>query len=594
MAFDNNFIDELKMQIDIVDVVGRHVDLKRTGANYKGLCPFHSEKTPSFIVNEEKQIFNCFGCGEKGDVIKFVESYNKVPFMEAVEMLCKEYGIKMPEYSQNRKKVNYDKFYEINAKAGRFFYNELGVKGNPGLSYLYKRGITKDTITKWGLGFAPASGHALVDYLRAEKVEDKDMITLGLAAIGKSGELYDKFRNRVMFPIMNTQDNVIGFGGRAVEDIKPKYLNSNESDVFLKKNNLFGLNINKRDVSDQNKIIIVEGYMDVISLWQNGVKNAVASLGTALTDNQAKLVSRYTKNVVLSYDSDNAGVAAATRGIDIMSSAGIKAKVLSIADGKDPDEYINKYGKSSFEKLIEEAIPGTDFKLNILKKEFDLSNDRGVLDYIERVVPILKSLSPVEQDIYIKKLAKEFNVSDHAILMAVQSESSDAKNSKATSYRTSNRSEKDLADKYLKIELSFLILLIKNPKYINRIIEDKIEFRTLLGQKIYNAIELFLKNNQVDSNGIEEKLLFQSMDPDDEKMLSKYLTNIVIGPDDEEFYNQIYKNYILDKYKEKRIMLSNDLAVAEKMQQTEEMDKIANEILEIDSLIQKTTGGENA
>lgn len=594
MAFDNNFIDELKMQIDIVDVVGRHVDLKRTGANYKGLCPFHSEKTPSFIVNEEKQIFNCFGCGEKGDVIKFVESYNKVPFIEAVEMLCKEYGIKMPEYSRNRKKVDYDKFYEINAKAGRFFYNELGVKGNPGISYLYNRGITKETITKWGLGFAPASGHALVDYLRSENVDDKDMITLGLAAIGKSGELYDKFRNRVMFPIMSTQDYVIGFGGRAIEDIKPKYLNSNESEVFLKKNNLFGLNINKRDISDLNKIIIVEGYMDVISLWQNGVKNAVASLGTALTDNQAKLVSRYTKNVVLSYDSDNAGVAAATRGIDIMTSAGIKAKVLSITDGKDPDEYIKKFGKANFEKLVEEAIPGTDFKLNILKKEFDLSNDMGVLDYIDRIVPILKSLSPVEQDIYIKKLSNEFNISDHAILMAVQSNTSDTRRTSASSPRVSIMTERDTTDKYLKIELSFLILSIKNPKYFNRIIEDKIEFRTSFGQKIYNAIELFIKNNQVDSNGIDENLLFQNIDPDDEKILSKYLDSIVIGPDDEEFYNEIFKNYILDKYKEKRIMLSNDLAVAEKMQQAEEMDKITNEIMEIDNLIRKTTGGENA
>lgn len=594
MAFDSNFIDELKMQIDIVDVVGRQVDLKRTGANFKGLCPFHSEKTPSFVVNQEKQIFNCFGCGEKGDVIKFVESYNKIPFMEAVEMLCKEYGIKMPEYRSNKKSIDYDKYYEINAKAGRFFYNELGVKGNPGLKYLYNRGITKDTITKWGLGFAPASGHALVDYLRSEKIEDKDIITLGLAAVGKNGELYDKFRNRVMFPIINTQDKVIGFGGRAIEDIKPKYLNSNESEVFLKKNNLFGLNINKRDVSDQDKIVIVEGYMDVISLWQNGITNAVASLGTALTENQAKLVSRYTKNVILSYDSDNAGTAATQRGIDIMSSAGIKAKVLLIDDGKDPDEYIKKYGKSSFEKLIDNSIPGTEFKLNIFKKDYDLSNDMEVLNYIERVVPILKGLSPVEQDIYIKKLSNEFNVSEHAILMSVQSDTENTKKSLPNISANAARNNKEISDKYLKIELSFLALAIKNPKYFTRINEAEIKFRTSLGEKLYSIIDKYIQDNQGNSESIDEKALFQNLDPEDERSLINEFKHIKVGADDEEFFNEILNNYSLDLCKEKRIILSNELAVAEKMGQIDDMDRIAQELIDLDIQIQNITGGENA
>lgn len=593
MSFDYNFIDELKMQINIVDVVGRNVDLKRSGSNYKGLCPFHSEKTPSFIVNEEKQIFNCFGCGEKGDVIKFVESYNKISFMEAVEMLCKEYGIKIPEYSSNRKSINYNKYYEINAKVGRFYYNELGRKGNQGIAYLYNRGIKKETITKWGLGYAPASGHALVDFLRTEKVDDNDMIKLGLAAIGKSGELYDKYRNRVIFPIMNTQDNVIGFGGRAIEDIKPKYLNSNESEVFIKKNNLFGLNINKRDIIEKNKIVIVEGYMDVISLWQNGVKNAVASLGTALTENQAKLVSRYTKNVILSYDSDNAGIAATQRGIDIMSTAGIKARILSIDDGKDPDEYIKKYGKLSFENLIESSIPGTEFKLNLLKEDFNLNDDMGVLDYIDKVVPILKPLSPVEQDIYIKKLSNEFNISEHAIHMAVQSDSINSKSKNSHSSNTFSRFSSDLSDKNLKIELSLLVLSMKNYKYFDKIKSDNIEFKTSLGQKLFSLIEKYIETNNFDSMGIDEDEIFKNIDPDDEKLFLKYFKSIRIGPDDQEFYEEIVKNYSLNLYKEKRMILSNELAVAEKIGEQSEMDKIAKKIIDVDNLIQNITGGEN-
>lgn len=333
--------------------------------------------------------------------------------------------------------------------------------------------------------------------------------------------------------------------------------------------------------------------MDVISLWQNGVTNAVASLGTALTENQAKLVSRYTKNVILSYDSDNAGIAATQRGLDIMSAAGIKAKVLSIDDGKDPDEYIKKYGKSDFEKLIESSIPGTEFKLNILKKDFNLSDDMGVLDYIERIVPVLKNLSPIEQDIYIKKLANEFNISENAILMAVQSDTENSRTKPKYISKKVLSSDSNSSDKYLKTELSLMALSMKNPKYFDRIKNEKIEFKTTLGLMLFETIDKYLQTNQVDSSGIDESVLLRNFDPDDEKVILKYLEKIKIGPDDQDFYDEIIKFYLLNKYKDKRIMLSNDLAVAEKIGEQEEMDKIAKEIIEIDNLIQNITGGEN-
>lgn len=592
MAWDNNFIDELKMQINIVDVVGKVVDLKKAGANYKGLCPFHSEKTPSFMVNEEKQIFNCFGCGEKGDAIKFVESYYKIPFMEAVENLCNEYGIKMPERSSNKPKINYDKYYEINALAARFFYNQLGVPGNKGIAYFKKRNLNKETITKWGLGYAPDSWNALTNYLKENKVSDEDMVKLGLASYGKEG-VYDKFRDRVMFPIINTQGKVIGFGGRAIADIKPKYLNSSESEIFLKKNNLFGLNMCKRDISDLDKVIMVEGYMDVISLWQSGVTNAVASLGTALTDNQAKLICRYTQNVVLSYDSDDAGINAALRGIEVMNNAGAKVRVLTVTGGKDPDEFVKKNGKAKFLELVDNAIPATEFKLNLARRGYNFNDDMDTLAYIEKIVPILRSLGPVEQDIYIKKLAAEHNISEHAIAMAVRSN----ENSKAKEVNDKNlrfTRKKDTLDRDLKIELSFIILAIKNYRYINIFKQDSIEFRTELAKKIMSAMDSQLNEMNTRNNGIDEKKIFQCLEPDEEELLAKYLNSIKLGPDDELFYRETKSSYIINCLKDERVEILNELAVAEKMERPDDMNNLANRLIEIDKLIKNNTEDRDA
>ena len=423
MSFDNSFIDNLKAGINIVDVIGRDVRLTKAGSNYKGLCPFHNEKTPSFMVSEQKQIFTCFGCGEKGDVIEYVKRRNNMTFMEAVEKLCEDYNIEMPRTSAPR--VDYNKYYEINRLAARFFYQKLTGDKNPGYAYIRKRGITDETITKFGLGFAPNAWHELYDHLKEQGVSDEDMLKLGLINKGKEG-FYDKFRNRVIFPIFNTQGKVIGFGGRAIGDANPKYLNSSESDVFLKKNNLFALNFTKGDIAKADLALIVEGYMDAISLYQNGVKNVAASLGTALTENQGRLLSRFTKNVVLSYDADAAGIAAAVRGIDVMRAAGCNVRILRINDGKDPDDYIRKNGREAFERLVREAVPATDFRLQVLQTGYDLTDDMQVLDYIRRCVPVLRSLGAVEQDIYIKRLASQFGLSETAIATEVRTDNNAA------------------------------------------------------------------------------------------------------------------------------------------------------------------------
>ena len=288
--------DEIKAGCNIVDVIGRSVNLKRSGSNYKGVCPFHNEKTPSFVVSEDKQIFTCFGCGQSGDVISFVEKYYNLSFQEAIEKLASEYNIELKsgEFKNEKKK---DVMYNINAEAARFFFEQMRTTENPAYKYIRRRGISDQTIVKFGIGYAPDSWDSLILDMKDKGIDEKQMTALGLAS-GNNGKIYSKFRNRIMFPIINTRGKVIGFGGRVLDDGIPKYLNSPESEIFRKKNNLFGINLTRQEISKEGKAILVEGYMDVISLFQQGVKNVVASLGTALTENQALMLKRYTNDAV--------------------------------------------------------------------------------------------------------------------------------------------------------------------------------------------------------------------------------------------------------------------------------------------------------
>lgn len=596
MAYDN-FTDELKNQLNIVDIIGREVTLKKSGSNYMGRCPFHNEKTPSFSVNEGKQFYHCFGCGKSGDVISFVQEYYKLPFMEAVEKLATENGIKLPERRSRGPKIDYDKYYGINAKAARFFYNCLGIRGNKGLAYFRKRGLSRDTITAFGLGYAPPSGHALVDHLRSEGVTDEDMLKLGLASQGKEG-IYDRFRDRVMFPIISTQDKVIGFGGRAIGDYKPKYLNSHESEIFLKKNNLFGLNLTKKEIDKQQRAIIVEGYMDMISLYQSGVRNVAASLGTALTINQARLLCRYSKNIVLSYDSDQAGINAALRGIDVIIDAGGKPRAMNVTDGKDPDDFVKAHGREAYLQLADNAVPAAEYKLNILRNGMDLSNDIGVLEYIERVVPVLKELGPVEQDIYVRKLSAEFGISESAILMAVRAggDNNIPVNNTGSSSRPASISREaakraENSGYYDRFEMAFAVLAMHDPRYIRRFHEDGIVFGYALANKIVLAVESLCDESQTAVRGISKEKIFEVLDPDEEAEFRRQLILIQIGPDDEAFYKETRAGYLAGKYRDEKAEVTNRIAVAEKMGNTDEIEKLAARLIELDSLISNTYGG---
>ena len=556
-SFSKEAIEDLKSRIDIVDVIGRQVQLKRAGANYKGLCPFHNEKTPSFIVSPQKQIFTCFGgCGASGDVVSFVMRYYNLEFNEAVEKLAKEYGIDIVK--SQRRNDDREKYYEINREAARFFYRNMTEGPNRGYSYMRRRGIEDRTIKKFGLGYAPDSWDSLYGYFKEKGTDEKLLLELGLLS-QKDGRYFDKFRDRVILPIINTAGKVIGFGGRALDDkAMPKYLNSPENRVFQKKNNLYALNSTKQDIGKAGTAIIVEGYMDAISLYQNGVRNVAASLGTALTDNQAKLINRYTKNVVLSYDADAAGQKAALRGIEVLRNEGCKVKVLHVTDGKDPDEYIKKNGRDAFDKLVEKAIPYTDYKIEAAKRDIDLGTEEGKIDFIRRITPILSDLTPVEADIYIKKAARDTGISEKAIKMEIPVNNKREQSSGAVRQEKQDTNGISVSN----IEASVLKCLFIDPQLSEALLPYMDMFESELSRRAVNiAFEEYGLKGDFDKRTIMDRL-----DPDESMALQESIDKVQIKGNEKEVLTRCIHRWEYGRLEkeEKKIIDMLTLADADK------------------------------
>ncbi len=423
MAFPREFMDELLSRTDIVSVVSRYVNLSRRGTGYLGLCPFHNEKTPSFSVSSDKQFFYCFGCGTGGDAITFVMKIENIDFSEAVGKLADWAGLKIPESSYGaeergkRKRLN-----EALRFAAKYYHESLkGDGGEAARKYLLDRGLTPTTITNFGLGFSPDRWDGLLTELTAKGFSKSELIEAGLERAGKNGRIYDWFRSRVMFPIIDVRGTVIGFGGRNMGPEEPKYLNSPESSVFNKRRNLYAMNFARQSKADY--FILCEGYMDVIALHQAGYNSAVASLGTALGEEQAHLMSKYKGKVIISYDSDKAGRAATERAIDILTKANLEVRVLSMTGAKDPDEYIKKFGKESFGKLIENALPASEYRLEMTKQTYDLADDDQRVLYIKEAVAYLAKMSNAfEREIYAGRISRETGVTADAILKEAERE----------------------------------------------------------------------------------------------------------------------------------------------------------------------------
>ena len=412
MRYEDDIIEEVRSRSDIVDVVSQYVKLKKQGNNYFGLCPFHNEKSPSFSVSSAKQMYYCFGCGAGGNVIGFVMQYENLPFGEAVQYLADRAGITLPklDYSGKASELSRKKeqLMEINKlSAGYYYYQLRQERGAKGYQYLKDRRLSEDTIRSFGLGFAPPGGNELYRYLKSKQYSDELLMESGLFAQGQRG-IYDRFRGRVIYPIMNANSKVIGFGGRVLDDSKPKYLNSPETPVFDKGRNLYGLHIARKSRKEQ--LILCEGYMDVIAMHQAGFSNAVASLGTAFTSGHAMLVRRYARQALLLYDSDEAGVKAALRVIPILRSAGVASRVVRLEPAKDPDEFIGRFGAEAFQERLDNARDSVLFQVDQAAAGVNMSEPQGVNRFFDQCAAILLDLEDeLERSLYLEAIVKEYH-----------------------------------------------------------------------------------------------------------------------------------------------------------------------------------------
>ena len=424
MAFPEAFLDELIARNPIEDVVSQYVNLKRSGSNLFGLCPFHGEKTPSFSVSPDKGIYYCFGCHKGGSVINFEMEIEGLSYPDAVRALAKRAGLEVPEDEQYQSRYRQqERLWAMHKEAARFFHSRLYAPiGANALQYATGRGMPKSILTKFGIGYAPDSWTDLVDYLRSKNYSDQELRDSGLVTVSqKNGNLFDRFRDRLMFPIIDVRGNVIGFGGRIMnssDKSAAKYLNSPETLIFNKRKNLFALNLAKK--SKLGYLILVEGYMDAIALHQYGFDCAVASLGTALTEDGANLLSRYTEQVVLIYDGDEAGQNATQRAIPILERAGLQVKVLKMRDAKDPDEYLKKFGADRFRILLEESANRVEYQLNAILKKYDLRDDEQKVQYLQESAGLIGSLSSaVQREVYGGRVAEAAGISEDAMRLEV-------------------------------------------------------------------------------------------------------------------------------------------------------------------------------
>lgn len=487
MPFPDSFLQELKLRNDITEIASSYVNLKRHGRNMVGLCPFHGEKTPSFNIYTENGSFYCFGCGAGGDVITFIMKIENLDYVEAVKFLAQRAGMEMPEntYDDSMSKLRM-RIYEANREAARFFHSTLiSPRGQSGLNYLRGRALSDRTIRHFGLGFADDDWNSLCNHLKNKGFSEYEIYSANLAFKRKNGNgIYDRFVNRVMFPIIDLRGNVIAFGGRIMTDEKPKYLNTSDTPVFKKSENLFSLNNAKS--SGTRTLILCEGYMDVIALNQAGFTNAVATLGTALTNEQAVLMKRYADEVIICYDADGAGQKATARAIDILRNAGLPIKILTVPSGKDPDEFIRSKGENgpaAFKLLIDKCGNDVEYRLMKLRENYNLTTTDGKVAFLNDAVKIVASIeSPIERDVFASKLCAELEIDKNAFNDQIAKikrrgrRENIKKETRQIQYELNGQNDKINKEHYKKprsssAEEALLVYLINNPDYANSISE---------------------------------------------------------------------------------------------------------------------------
>ena len=515
--YSEEILNEVRQSNDIVDVISHYVHLKRSGRNFFGLCPFHNEKSPSFSVSPDKQIFHCFGCGVGGNVITFVSQIEGLNFVETVQMLAERANIQLPTLQNNgdtQREILKDKVYKVNEFTAEYYHQNLyKPQAKMAQEYVKKRQLTNETLKSFRIGFS-GKFDELYQELKRQGFQEQEILESGLVNKNERGQYIDRYRNRLMFPICDARGRVIAFGGRVLDDSKPKYINSPENVVYSKGRHLFGLNVAKK--GDTKKLLIVEGYMDVISLHQRGITNVVAPLGTALTEQQGWLLRKNSEQIILSFDSDDAGIKAKLRAIDILQNMGCDLRVIQLEGAKDPDEYILKYGNMRFQNVIDKAFSVVEFKVKILKKELDLDNTNDKIKFLNEIAKLISKVdNTMEREVYIEKIAKEYDISKEAIYAEVnkltyKNDKSEKILEKAKPIITHKKVEtKEVSQAIKRRENTIISILLSGDLSIFEIIKQNIkpeDFQDEINHEIAKKLyEEFEKGNS-NINGIIDTL----------------------------------------------------------------------------------------
>ena len=585
--YNDEILDEIRSRNDIVSTISQYMTLKRKGRNYFGLCPFHNEKSPSFSVSPDKQIFHCFGCGVGGDVINFVKKIENIGFLDSVRLLAEKSGIQLPNDISKAEEENIklkNRVYKINELAAKFYHENLYKPTSKiAQDYIKKRKLNNATLKSFLMGYASNSSNELLRYLKEQGFTEEELLASCL--IGKSDRgYYDKFRNRLMIPIRDERGRFIAFGGRVLDDSKPKYINSPENIVYSKGRNLFGLNVAREGVHGPLKrLLIVEGYMDAISLYQRGITNVVASLGTALTDSQGRLLRRNTEQVILGYDADGAGQQAIIRGMEILKSMDIDIRVLQISGAKDPDEYVLKFGPEKMIKAMDEAISAIEFKIKVLRANLDLNNVNDKVKFLTEIAKILSNVdNNIEREVYIDRISKVYEISKNAIVSEVDKLLYRSL-AGVTKFEKSNIVLKDTQDSKIDVatrkrEGMVVYLLVDYTKAAFDKIKNVVDLDLIKSEKNKKIIGILYE--RIDLNNLPENIISLFEDEDDINYVSGILSYDFEISDVNKAIEDIEKVY----YKEKLISLRNELILKlENSNDAEEADKkeIENELTNV-------------
>ena len=560
IRYSDELIDEIKSSNDIVDTISQYVRLKRSGRNFFGLCPFHKEKSPSFSVSPDKQIFHCFGCGVGGNVIHFISKIENLDFRETLEFLAERSGIELPtsENEQfNKRQVLKDKVFKINEETAQFYHENLyKPTAKVAQEYVKTRKLNNTTLKSFLIGYS-GTYNELYKHLKQKGFGDEEILASSLVNKNDRGQFIDRFRNRLIIPIMDIRGKVIAFGGRVLDKSLPKYINSPENIVYSKGRNLFGLNIAKKGNLD--KIVIVEGYMDAISLYQRGITNVVASLGTALTEAQGRLLRKYAGQVIISYDSDAAGQAATLRGLEILKNLGCDVRILQMDDGKDPDEYVIKYGSGRFNLLIEKAISLVEFKIKVLKNKYNLESTNDKIKFLQEIAKILLNIdSQIELEIQIDNISKNYEISKEAIyaeLNKIKYNNRKEENKNKVKPNIIKKEDRKIDEATIRRENFIIYLLINGNNEQRQKIKNNIkqeEFKYTLNKEIIKNIYEYIEQNKEITNILDNM--------EDQEVIGHF-TNLMADDYEITDINKCIEDIINSYNKERMMERKNEILV---------------------------------